>query len=353
MGTSVVFSHSDVHEWMVAAADSVADLEGQTGSYRELVPWRTAENPEITWDGVTFETAESFQVVELAVRRVFGDDYVHINDWNLESLNPACGQGVDLSQAGSHAFARDVDSLARTQPWDIGADQTGTLSVGFVDGPHDWWEDERKARIQVVLSEPVTAEVRVRYRTESDTAVPAEDYEAKAGELVFSPGQFSKIIRIDLNEDGPNGDEGDSFTVVLFDVTGATLGNAEWGITMHEGTPPPRIRLEEELIEVNEADGVARISIRMSDEQEENISGTWDAIDGSAHIGADYRGLPWSWFTIEAGQDGGAIEFELVDDDVPEGVEGFLIKQGWPEDYELGAPSVGWVRITDNDGDSP
>jgi hypothetical protein len=111
--------------------------------------------------------------------------------------------------------------------------------------------------------------------------------------------------------------------------------------------------LNEELIDVNEADGVARISVRLSDEQEISLSGTWDAIDGSAHIGADYRGLPWSWFTVEAGQIGASFEFELVDDDIEEGVEGFLIKGGWPEDYELGVPSVGWVRIIDDDGGSP
>jgi hypothetical protein len=111
--------------------------------------------------------------------------------------------------------------------------------------------------------------------------------------------------------------------------------------------------LEEELIDVNEADGVARIWVRVSDEQENNLSGTWDAFDGSAHIGADYRGAPWAWFTVEAGQDAGSIEFGLVDDDVEEAVEGFVIKGGWPDDYELGVPSVGYVRITDNDGGTP
>jgi hypothetical protein len=314
------------------------------------VPWRTAENPEIAWDGVTFDTAESFQVVGLTARRVYGDDFVHINEWSLESLNPACGQGVDLSNAGDRAFARDVDSIARVGDWDIGADQSRELTVGFAEGARDWWEEEHTVRVQVVLSEPAPAEVRLRYRTEDLSAVAGEDYDFKSGELVFAPGDFSKIIRISVENDSPFADDGESFAVVLYDVVGAGVSDGWTEFWLHEGAPPPRIQLEEELIDVNEADGVARVWVRLSDEQVDNISGTWDAIDGSAHIGADYRGLPWTWFTVEAGQDAAFFEIELVDDDVEEGVEGFLIKGGWPDDYELGVPSVGYVRITDDDG---
>ena len=123
-GTSVVLSHHDSHEWMVAAAQSAADFEARTGSYRELVPWRSVEDPELAWDGVSFEAAEEFRVIELTVRRVGGDDYVHINEWALDGLNPACGQGVDLSTVAGFGFNRDVDSLVRSGAWDIGADQS-------------------------------------------------------------------------------------------------------------------------------------------------------------------------------------------------------------------------------------
>ncbi len=141
------------------------------------------------------------------------------------------------------------------------------------------------------------------------------------------------------------------FAVLLFDAVGARLENDWWEIGLREGTPPPRIQLEEELIDVNEADGVARIWVRLSDEQENNVSGTWDAIRRYPPTSAPTtEAQPWTWFTVEAGQDAASFEFELVDDDVEEGVEGFLIKGGWPDDYELGVPSVGYVRITDDDG---
>jgi hypothetical protein len=358
-GTSVVLSHWSSHDWMVAAADSVEDLEAQAGSYRVFVPWRTAENEHLIWDGVAFDSPESFQVIELSVQRNGGDDYVHVNEWSLDGLSPACGQGLDLSAYGPHPFVSDVDSVARAGHWDIGADQSNELTVGFLHGPHDWWEEEFTARIQVVLSEPAPAEVRVRYRTEDLSAVEGDDYFPEEGELVFAPGEFSRIIRVGLQNDGSNGDDGDSFAVILSDAVGARLVNDWWEIVLREGAAPARVKLDEELILANEADGVVTVEIRLSEEQTSNVSGAWDMTDGTAHIGADYRGMPhvngapWATFDIPDPEDTGFFEIELINDDVAEGVEGFLIKGGWADGAEIGVPSVGYVRITDDDGGSP
>jgi len=58
----------------------------------------------LVWDGVTFEQPELFNVIELTVWRNGGNDYVHVNEWALDSLNPACGQGADLSEDPLHPF---------------------------------------------------------------------------------------------------------------------------------------------------------------------------------------------------------------------------------------------------------
>jgi len=128
-GTSAIFSHHWSYTWMVAAADSVEDLAPGSPSYRVLVPERTVENEAISWDGVTFDQPEIFNVIELTVWRNGGDDYVHVNEWALDSLNPACGQGADLSKNPKHPFSSDIDSNARTGPWDIGADQHEGVTV--------------------------------------------------------------------------------------------------------------------------------------------------------------------------------------------------------------------------------
>ena len=359
-GTSVVLSHWSSHDWMVEAAYSVAGLEPGSPDYRVLVERRNVENEHLAWDGVTFATPETFGAIRLTVWRNGGDDYVHINEWALDSLNSACGQGMDLSAAGAHPFfVRDVDSVGRTGAWDIGADQSRELEVGIVDGPMQWWEEELHASIQVMLSEPATQEVRVRYRTAAGSAEPPGDYDPAPGELVFGPGEISKIISVPLVNDGFTSEGVDDFTVVLFDAAGARLGNEQTAVEILEGTPPPRVRLLWEMHQVNEAVGVASFRVRLSNPLDIDVFGNVDAIDDTAHIVADYRGMyyvnggPWAQYSIAPGDEYGLFEFEVTDDDVSEGVEGFRIKIGGVNGAQLGVPSEGYVLIADDDWGSP
>ena len=340
---------------MIEAADTVADLETGSPSHRVLVEQRTVENEHLVWDGATFDTPETFGAIRLTVWRNGGDDWVHINEWTLDSLNPACGQGADLSAIGPLSFADDVDSVGRTGAWDIGADQSRELEVGIVDGPSQWWEEELHARLQVMLSEPAKQKVTVRYRMEPGSADEWSDYDPTPGELVFEPGEVSKIISVALENDGFTSEGVDEFTVVLFDAAGARLHDWAKTIEVHEGTPPARVTLQDALIQVNEADGVATIVVRLSEASGVEVFGDGDASDDTAHIGADYRGMdfngaPWAPYSIDPGHDVGWFEYELIDDDAAENTEGFLVKIGGAENAAVGVPSAGYVQIIDDDG---
>jgi hypothetical protein len=358
-GTSVVLSHFWSHDWMVEAADDATGLEVGSSSYRVLVERRNVENEHLVWDGVTFDAPETFGAIRLTVWRNGGDDWVHINDWVLDSLNPACGQGMDLSTFSAHHFAGDVDSVGRTGAWDIGADQRRELEVGIIDGPWQWWEEEQHARIQVMLSEPAQEQVTVRYRTEAGSADAWGDFDPTPGELVFAPGEVSKIISVALEDDGFTGEGVDDFIVVLFDAAGARLGSDAKTIEIHEGTPPARVTLQEVLTLVNEADGVATIELSLSEAVEVEVRGDADSRDDTARIGADYRGMdyvngaPWAPYSIDPGDVTGWFEYELIDDSAAESAEGFVVKIGWAENAEIGVPSAAYVQIIDNDGGLP
>jgi hypothetical protein len=358
-GTSVVLSHWWSHDWMIEAADTVADLEPGSPSYRVLVEQRSAENEHLVWDGVTFDPPETFGAIRLTVWRNGGDDWVHINEWALDSLNPACGQGVNLSAIGSLSFADDVDSVGRTGAWDIGADQSRELEIGFVDGPSQWWEEELRARVQVMLSEPAKQAVTVRYRMEPGSADEWGDYDPTPSDVVFEPGEVSKIISIALEDDGFTSEGVDEFTVVLFDAAGARLRDWAKTIEIHEGTPPDRVTLEETLVQVGEADGVATIVVRLSEVSGVEVFGDAEAFDDTAYIGADYRGMdsvngaPWAPYSIGPGDDVGWFEYELIDDDAAESAEGFLVRIGGAENAAVGVPSAAYIQILDDDGGSP
>jgi hypothetical protein len=346
-GTAVELSHGDEHHWKVTGAMSVGDLEGQTDTYRELVPERTATNLHRAWDGVVFDDAEEVMVVELTVERGDGDPNVHINEWWLDGINPACGQGADLSGHSQHPFATDVDSVSRASAWDIGADQSSELTVGFRHGPSDWWEDEGHALVQVVLSEPATTEVSVRYLTVDDTAFAGADYHEAAGLLTFAPGEISQIISVPFIEDD-SGELGEWFGVWLYDAAGSRLDGDYWSIQILEGAAPARVRLVDTLIDVSEGAGVALAQVELSTTRSEETYGGIDLFDHSAHILSDFTS-PWMDFTIPADQSATDVSLQLVDDGDPERTEGFTIEIGWADGAELGVPSVGYVRISDND----
>ena len=154
------------------------------------------------------------------------------------------------------------------------------------------------------------------------------------------------------------GDEGvDDFRVLLFDASGARLADQEEWIEIHEGTPPARVRLSDEIYDFFEFEEVAEFEVWLSEALDHEVNGDGNADDHSAHIGADYRGpgggAPWTGFYFSPGETDTFFNFELVDDDVEEGVEGFRVKIGWTDGADRGVPSVAYVRIHDDDEPAP
>ena len=101
------------------------------------------------------------------------------------------------------------------------------------------------------------------------------------------------------------------------------------------------------------------IDVELSRPYEGDVFGTWDAYDRSAHIAVDYEGPTtsgsgtFSEYAIPTGATAATITFTIVDDDVSEAVEGFAFRYGWSDQVQPGVPSVGYVRIVDNDGVTP
>ncbi|MEX2316831.1 MAG: hypothetical protein WD669_06755 [Pirellulales bacterium] len=69
------------YRWQVEAADSLADLDGQAGTYQLLVPFTST--PSNVFSSVTLGAPVSATHVRLTAERLTGDDYVHINSWEL------------------------------------------------------------------------------------------------------------------------------------------------------------------------------------------------------------------------------------------------------------------------------
>ena len=362
IGASLMVSHFSSHSWTMGTADTLEDLESQSGSYRELVPRDDLDNPFSAWGSATFDEPVTGRLFGITVSRNGGDDFVHVNEVRLDGANPACGQGENLSEHPEHAFGIDVDSLARPARWDIGADQHDWLTVGFAPAPtSEWWESEGGAQFQLVLSEPAPTAITIRYDTEtfSGSATPGEDYLPIRGTLEFAPGEVSKIVDVPLIDDGP-GDEWETVFLSLTSAQGAVIDLSESEVVLREGPPLPRVSIANPIIEVVEGTGEALITISLSEPVNDIVTGALTAIEGSALPSADYSGSPWYPsgthvnFAIEPGETSVAVRFSITDDwwkEPPEGFTVFINRVS--EVARLGAPSAAYVRILDDDGVAP
>lgn len=79
-----LFSHqggTNPYRWMVEKADTLADMDGKTGTWAEIVPWTFAQ------DGVpsqkVFATPITAKLYRLTGQRLLGDNHVHLNEWEF------------------------------------------------------------------------------------------------------------------------------------------------------------------------------------------------------------------------------------------------------------------------------
>lgn len=82
-----MFSHTTTHDWTLEAADTVADLDSGTGTYT-LIFGPT----QVTGDGIQWtewnQSPVTRRVFRFTVYRVYGDNYVHIHELELQTYEP-------------------------------------------------------------------------------------------------------------------------------------------------------------------------------------------------------------------------------------------------------------------------
>ncbi|MCP4546768.1 MAG: hypothetical protein GY835_09930, partial [bacterium] len=350
-GTTVCLSNANFHSWMVAVADSVADMDEQGESYAEIVPWRTLASNERVWDSVELPEPVTAQVVRLTVERLSGDDYVHLCEFELTglNLNPACGTAIDLSSEAGLAVALDVDSIARTGAWDIGADQSQGVYVGLAQDPQNVWEvgePDGAAKVEVVLSAPVAEAVSVRYQTSDISATAGSDYQPVAGTLDFAPGITSATITIPVIADGePEGYE--ELWVEIFAPGHALLGRSITSVFIQDDGPaPPRISFSSPEYVTSEDVGIFVATVELDRASSSAISVSWSARDGSARKGLDFPPTGTT-MTFNPGEVSQEIYIPIIHDTLAEGDETMTLTLDWPVNAGIGVPGIALVTIID------
>lgn len=299
------------------------------------------------------------------------------NDYRLKAGSPAIDVGDPF-----HAPEFDLYGHVRGVRVDIGALEAGTFtpSVQF-----DWadsiaYEATGMAEIVVTRTGDTAGTLTVDYATGGGTATPGSDYTPAIGQLVFGAGETRKAILVLVNNDT----EIESFETV--DVTllnavasegPATIGlaNATLHIQSDDQWKPGTIAFDTASVNVDEAAGVATITVRRTDGANGDVSvryvtgvytpgrvPTWIRrhtdliypVDPATPASADDYGITDGTLSFADGETEKTITVPIVNDAWYEGIEAFLVHLTSPTGgAALGKQSQVKVRIQSDDVKMP
>jgi hypothetical protein len=146
------------NRWRVETADSVADLDTTTGTFRVALDWAT--DNDSAWRDRSFTTPITCRAVRLKLQRLTGDNYVHLNDWQLFLVDRPLlvtdfrRTGPDLQLTWDSALNQwyEVQSSADLATWSSAGFQKGSEnSTAFQIPVPD--EDRGYFRLRTALAE--------------------------------------------------------------------------------------------------------------------------------------------------------------------------------------------------------
>ncbi len=200
----------------------------------------------------------------------------------------------------------------------------------------------------VILDAPNPEQtIRVEYETINGTAMAPSDYIPQSGTLVFQPRSTKQEVTVALvDDDDVEGDE--NFILELFNPELAVLSNNVAIGTIIDDDEPPQVSIIPTLT-VQEDAGQARFEVTLSHSPLGRTTSVEFVVnDESAEASMDYNLQTLSPLRFTSGQTKQYIEVEILDDELSEEEETFLVQLINAQNGEL-AQSEGQGIIVDND----
>ncbi len=242
------------------------------------------------------------------------------------------------------------------------SDATGVVTIGASDAPAAAspaisappdqlvGEGDGYVDLAVRLSAPSASPVTVKYRTVQDSA-GAYDFAYVEGTLTFAPGETTKVVRVDIEEDGF--EEGlESFSLELKEAQNATISRASSRIGIVDNdkvVATPKLFVRDAT--VDEKDGTALVSVLLGGPAGE-ASGSTVTVDyatanGTATAGADYTAVSGT-LTFAPGETAKTIAVPIADDATAEPAENFTLNLTSPSNATI-SDATGVVTIGASD----
>jgi len=245
-------------------------------------------------------------------------------------------QGPDGGCAGCQVFLNGFVLELNAPTITFGSDASGGV------------ETISPALVPVNLINPEPGETyTVQYAAIGGTATPGGDYTLTPDTLIFSPGQTTKNISIDIVNDGePEEDE-----TIILELSNATGLDVVLGVDQHTYTisdTRPKVFFNTATSTGQEDSTPVMIAVELSVASDEIVTVDYAVTGGTATNGVDYI-LADGTLQFNPLDTTEYISIDIIDDSLEEEVETIVLSLSNPVNATLGTTSQHTYSIIDNE----
>ena len=185
------------------------------------------------------------------------------------------------------------------------------------------------ATFTVSMNRPADMPVTVSFATRAGTATNGLDYVGQTGTITFAPGEVSKTLGIQINQDTAL-ELAESFFVDLTSPTNATIAQAVGECVINDngtgagGTDDDTPAFSINSVTINEDAGTATFTVSLDRSAGVPVSVNYATADGTALAGVDYTATSGT-LTFAPGQTSRTITVSIANDGTYEGAENFSV----------------------------
>jgi hypothetical protein len=198
-----------------------------------------------------------------------------------------------------------------------------------------------QAPFVVSLSAPSSSPVTVSFTTNNGSAMNGPDYQGAGGTLVFAPGQTSQTIYINVGAD-PYWDPQETFTLNLYNPTGATLGKAVGNGIINSSLPTPTITVSNVTVTNGAWGAQAQFLVHLSEPFSDPQTFGYGTADVTARAGSDYVAAS-GYINFAPGQTNQVVTVNVIGDpyyDSPEIFDLNLFPPGGSSPFATGVATI-------------
>lgn len=203
--------------------------------------------------------------------------------------------------------------------------------------------------LAVTLSAASGRTVTVGWATGDGSATAPADYAAASGTLTFQPGETSKTLTVQIEDDALD-EEDEGFSVSLSDAVQASISDAQGAALVLDDDPAPSLSIDDVTVTEGDPPGTAdvQLTVSLSAASGRTVTAAWATADGTATAPDDYASASGT-LSLPPGQTSDTITISLQKDDLAEDDETFTLELSSPGNATL-ADGSGLATILDDDG---